>query len=109
MPNYIRAKFEGGFYFFTVVTYNRVKLFHSELARQCLRDAIRKTQSHRPYETVAFCLLPDHLHCVWKLPEDDSDFSKRWSTYHRYLREGFYGESNDFADVIKIGIEAFGE
>jgi hypothetical protein len=32
-----------------------------------------------------------------------------WSTYHRYLREGLYSESNDFADVIKIGIEAFGE
>lgn len=183
MPNYIRAKFEGGFYFFTVVTYDRVKLFHSELARQCLRDAIRETQSFRPYETVAFCLLPDHLHCVWKLPEDDSDFSKKcssikglfskeylklggrqkqvtksrirkgevciwqrrfwenqirdendlkrhvdyihynpvkhglvrriedwpWSTYHRYVREGFYGRSNDFEEVIKINIESFGE
>jgi len=123
------------------------------------------------------------LHCVWKLPEDDSDFSTRWSSikgifskkylqsvgrkkqvtesrkrkgevfiwqrrfwehqlrdendlqchvdyihynpakhglvrriedwpwssYHRYLREGFYSESNDFADFMKIGIDAFGE
>jgi putative transposase len=32
-----------------------------------------------------------------------------WSTYHRYVREGFYGRSNDFEEVIKIGIEAFGE
>jgi len=23
--------------------------------------------------------LPDHLHCIWTLPEDDSDFSSRWS------------------------------
>jgi hypothetical protein len=23
MPNYIRAKFEGGYYFFTVVTYHK--------------------------------------------------------------------------------------
>jgi putative transposase len=23
-------------------------------------------------------LLPDHLHCIWTLPEDDSDFSQRW-------------------------------
>ena len=24
-------------------------------------------------------LLPDHLHCIWKLPEEDADFSVRWS------------------------------
>ena len=80
MPNYIRAKFEGGYYFFTVVTYRRVELFSIELARRCLREAIRKTQSRHPYETVAFCLLPDHFHCVWKLPEADADFSMRWSS-----------------------------
>jgi len=25
-----------------------------------------------------FCLLPDHLHCIWVLPENDKDFSVRW-------------------------------
>ncbi len=72
MPNYIRAKFKGAYYFFTVVTYHRVKLFNKEYARRCLREAIHKTQSKRPYETIAFCLLPDHLHCVWKLPQGDA-------------------------------------
>ncbi|MBN1805247.1 MAG: transposase [Sedimentisphaerales bacterium] len=183
MPNYIRAKFEGGYYFFTVVTYDRVKLFNSEIARKCLKKAIQETRSKRPYDTVAFCLLPEHLHCVWKMPENDSDFSTRWSsikglfsieylrlvgrqeeisesrkrkgevclwqrqfwehqirnendlqrhidyihynpvkhelvskvedwkwsTYHRYVREGFYGKNNDFEDIVKIEIENFGE
>jgi len=27
---------------------------------------------------VAWVVLPDHLHCVWELPDDDSDFSTRW-------------------------------
>jgi len=27
----------------------------------------------------AICLLPDHLHCMWTLPENDSDFSTRWA------------------------------
>ena len=80
MPNYIRARFEGGYYFFTVVTYKRVKLFRTELARQYLREAIEKTQSRHTFETVAFCLLFEHLHCIWKLPEDDADYSKRWSS-----------------------------
>ena len=29
--------------------------------------------------TVAICILPDHLHAIWTLPEDDSDFSSRWN------------------------------
>ena len=23
-------------------------------------------------------VLPDHLHCLWRLPEHDADFSTRW-------------------------------
>ena len=26
----------------------------------------------------AVVILPDHLHCIWQLPEKDSDFSSRW-------------------------------
>ena len=77
MPNYIRAKFQGGYYFFTVVTHQRAKLFRTGLARRCLKEAVERTKSRHPFETVAFCLLFDHLHCIWKLPEDDADFSGR--------------------------------
>ncbi len=30
-------------------------------------------------------LLPEHLHCVWSLPDGDTDFSTRW----RKIKEGF--------------------
>jgi len=80
MPNYIQAKFEGGYYFFTVVTNGRVKLFLTPLARDCLHHAIDQMRSRHPFESVAFCLLPEHLHCVWKLPEGDADFSTRWAS-----------------------------
>ena len=79
MTDYKRADFEGGYYFFTVVTCQRQRLFAEQRARRCLRTAIRKTKGRYPYETIAFCLLPDHMHCVWKLPEDDADFSMRWA------------------------------
>lgn len=79
MPNYIRTKSEGGYYFFTVVTYDRRKLFCWEWARGCLREAILEAQSRYPYESVAFCLMPEHLHCIWKLPQGDANFSIRWS------------------------------
>jgi len=92
MPNYIRAKFEGGYYFFTVVTYRRRKLFNTAAARNYLKQAINKTRTRRPFETIAFCLLPDHLHCLWKLPDGDADFSTRWASIkglfsQQYLRE----------------------
>jgi putative transposase len=31
-----------------------------------------------PFKIDAFVLLPDHLHCIWTLPHEDRDFSKRW-------------------------------
>jgi putative transposase len=34
---------------------------------------------------VAICVLPDHLHAVWQLPEGDADFPQRWSL----IKSGF--------------------
>ena len=31
-----------------------------------------------PFQLVACCLLPEHLHCIWTLPEHDADYSIRW-------------------------------
>src|SRR6202012_2556477 len=28
---------------------------------------------------IAICILPDHIHALWSLPEDDRDFSTRWN------------------------------
>jgi putative transposase len=183
MPNYIRAKFEGGYYFFTVVTYQRAELFRDELARRLLKEAIENTRLSHPFETIAFCLLFEHLHCIWKLPANDSDYSRRWSsikgnfsreylklneqhrevsssrvrkgevavwqrrfwehqirdendlqrhvsyihynpvkhglvqdvkdwpwsTYHKYVKAGFYGPAVDFDNVTNISMDGFGE
>ncbi len=75
MPNYRRARLPGATYFFTVVTYGRRPLLTDNLARQCLRAAISTVRMTHPFEIDAFCLLPDHLHTIWKLPENDTDYS----------------------------------
>jgi putative transposase len=85
MTDYRRAKFEGGYYFFTVVTYNRLAFLTSDCARSCLRQAIEKAKKQNYFEVIAFCLLPEHLHCVWKLPDGDDDYSIRWSR----IKSGF--------------------
>jgi putative transposase len=85
MTNYRRARFCGGYYFFTVVTYNRRRFLVDDLARECLRSAWQRVRQKRAFEVVAFCLLPEHLHCVWRLPEDDNDYSQRWLS----IKKGF--------------------
>jgi REP element-mobilizing transposase RayT len=93
MTDYRRSIFCGGTYFFTVVTYNRVCFLTDDLARMCLRSAWRHVRGTWPFEVIALCLLPDHLHCLWQLPEDDNDFSTRWLLIkkgftRRYLEAG---------------------
>ena len=93
MTQYRRAKVYGGYYFFTVVTYKRRRFLVDNPARSCRRSAWQTVRKNRPFETLAFCLLPDHLHCVWLLPEGDDDFSLRWMLIkkgftRRYLKAG---------------------
>ena len=45
---------------------------------EMLRAAFRKVKAARPFEIDAMVVLPDHLHCIWRLPEGDGDFSSRW-------------------------------
>ena len=54
-----------------------------QTVRHALRDAIKTTQSKCPFIINAWVLLPDHLHCIWTLPENDSNYSQRWSTIKR--------------------------
>ena len=37
----------------------------------------------RPFVIDAWVLLPDHLHCLWTLPDGDADFSTRWMMIKR--------------------------
>jgi putative transposase len=78
MPNYRRANVKGGVFFFTVVLADRSStLLVEEIDR--LRRAYRLVRERRPFETIAICILPDHLHALWALPENDADFAARWS------------------------------
>jgi putative transposase len=78
MPNFIRAKQPGGTFFFTVVTHKRRQLFNEMKNCSILRQAIFEVGAAFQFNIDAWVLLPEHLHCIWTLPEDDSDFSKRW-------------------------------
>jgi putative transposase len=83
MPEYRRANVPGGTYFFTVNTFRRGQYLTHEPFRHALRCGIETARVDLPFVIVAWVLLPEHLHCIWRLPEGDADFSKRWAIIKR--------------------------
>jgi putative transposase len=77
MPEYRRAYRPGGTFFFTIVTQERRPLFRDPANVERLRAAIREVRRDWPFDPVAGVVLLDHLHFIWTLPPDDSDYSKR--------------------------------
>lgn len=93
MQRYRRWFRPGGVFFFTVVTYDRAPILTTGLARRALRDAIDDCRNELPFEIDAFVLLPDHLHCIWRLPPGDKDYVARWKWIkqvfsHNWLKNG---------------------
>ena len=77
MPSYRRNRVEGGTYFFTVALRDRRSdLLISEI--EALRHAVRTTRTRHPFHIDGWVVLPDHMHCLWTLPPEDSDFPVRW-------------------------------
>lgn len=76
---YRRLYIPGGFYFFTVVTAERRPIFRDVRAVGALRSSFRKVRFNHPFEIVAAVVLPDHLHCIWALPDGDTNHPLRWS------------------------------
>ena len=88
MPDYRRAVVPGATYFFTLVSYRRQPILCNEDVRSSLREAIRAVRGERTFEIDAWVLLPDHMHCIWRLPHGDSDYSGRWARIKRLVTKG---------------------
>ena len=87
---YRRIFIPGGMYFFTVVTYNRQPIFIAPAAVELLRFSFRYTMVRHPFTIVASVILPDHLHFIWTLPPDSSDFSTRWRLIKSYFTRHWF-------------------
>jgi len=77
MPEYRRSRVCGGTYFFTVNLRDRgsnLLVTHIDV----LRASVGRIRLLMPFQIDAWVVLPDHMHAVWTLPEDDSNFSHRW-------------------------------
>ena len=100
MPQYRRNFAPGACYFFTEVTYGRRPWLCLDLARNALRAAIVKVRRHHPFAIEAWVLLPDHLHCLWTLPESDSDYSTRW----RLIKSAVTAEIGHVVEASSVSV-----
>ena len=77
MPDYRRNRVPGGTFFFTVnLLDRRSNLLVARI--DALRDAVRQTRARAPFHIDAWVVLPDHMHCLWTLPDGDADIPGRW-------------------------------
>jgi putative transposase len=77
MVRYRRNRLAGGTFFFTLALGDR----HSTILVDhfaALRAAFRQTLRERPFAIDAAVILPEHLHAIFTLPQDDADFAGRW-------------------------------
>jgi putative transposase len=97
MPNYRRNRVPGATYFFTVnLRDRRSGLLVTEI--DALRAAVRDVRRRSPFRVDAWVVLPDHMHCLWTLPDGDSDFPDRW----RRIKAAFSKSLPDSVPRIRL-------
>ncbi len=79
MTEYHRTTIKGASYFFTVNCAER-KGNHLLVDNiDLLRSVFQKVKSDRSFKIDAIVILPEHLHCIWTLPQGDADYKTRWA------------------------------
>ena len=103
---YRRSRNIGTTYFFTIVTHERRGFLCEPENATLIMEAFEHVIAKRPFAVDAFVLLPDHIHCIWTLPENDSDYSLRW----RLIKSFFTRKCGDnFQALRNSSREAKGE
>lgn len=80
MRHYIRDRTAGATYFLTFNLLNRKQAILVDRI-DLIRAAYRKTQQHQPFQLNAMVVLPDHIHLLLTLPNQDDDYSFRVSLF----------------------------
>jgi len=84
MVYYRRDRIPGGTYFFTLALQDRTSALLTEHI-DLLGTAFRRAKRNNPFITKAIVVLPEHLHAIWQLPDNDWDYSKRWRQIKTYF------------------------
>lgn len=100
MSNYIRSQVAGGTYFFTLTLAQRnTNLITANI--DVLRLAYQRANTLYPFTTIAICILPDHIHAIWKMPQDDGDYALRWRMIKSQFSRNFSANQQRSNSKIK--------
>ncbi|WP_368186622.1 transposase [Aestuariibius sp. HNIBRBA575] len=101
MPS--RHKVPGGTYFFTL----RLRDPHATLLVDhvdILRSAVSLARKRWAFEIDTAMILPNRMHMIWHLPDQDADYAKRWrlikSAFSRNLPDSVTPQSEGRANAI---------
>jgi putative transposase len=100
MSNYIRSQEAGATYFFTLTLAKRntsLLVDHIDL----LRLAYQRTNTLYPFNTIAVCILPDHIHAIWQMPSDNGDYALRWRMIKSQFSRNFSANEQRSSSKIK--------
>ena len=78
MPDYRRSDTPGATWFFTV---NLLQRHDNDLLVreiELLQTCVAAERARRPFAILAWVVMPEHMHWLWRLPPGDADFSTRW-------------------------------
>jgi putative transposase len=101
MTDYRRSFVPGGSYFFTVAMANRTGCLLTDNI-ELFRCAVSDIKRELPFDLIAMVVLPEHLHCVWILPEGDADYPTRWKNIKAGFSHGLpKGERRTASRVAK--------
>jgi len=77
---------QGASYFFTLALLDRQSDFLTKYINHLMK-AFRRVRAKDNFITYALVVLPDHMHCIWQLPGDDSEYSKRIRLIKTYFTQ----------------------
>ena len=95
-------------YFLTVCTFERARWFEDdECAKQVVSEFLRTADAYG-FATVAYCLMPDHVHALVEATRQDSDFLKfvamfKQRTAFAYARAGSLWQEGFFDRILRDG------
>jgi putative transposase len=54
-----------------------------------------------PFEAIAYVILPDHVHFIWALPENSSDYSTRWRLIKSYFTRNYQHKAHTMVSLSR--------
>ena len=88
MTQYRRIYMPGASWFFTVNLAHKQGNYLLVEQIDLLREAFKYVKKRHPFYMDAVVVMPNHLHCIWTLPEGDADYSLRWRLLKAFFSRG---------------------